>query len=161
MKISSQSEKLERRQERSIKKARKVAKALITPFPISGAIVGEDVSGDVLKYMFPCKGTITKGIVMLDSKPSSPVSVEVKLFNTVESTSRGFTLSARRMLISPDITVNAGDCLSISLTKNPEHAVKELWISLLWTPSVRDVEAKSFLIEELGSSEEDDIQEVG
>lgn len=151
-------EKLDRRKERATRKNKKVVKALVTPFPISGAIVGEDVSGDVLKYMFPCKGKVTKGVVMLDRKPTHPVEVDVKLFNTLESTSKGFTLDKRKILIAPNLEVGAGDCLSISLIKNPEYAVKELWISLLWTPSVRDVEAKSFLAEEL--EDEDDTQEV-
>ena len=53
--------------ERLGRRQRKVASAMITPVPISNAVVGENITGDILYYMFPSDGKITKGIVFFGS----------------------------------------------------------------------------------------------
>ena len=141
--------KLEKVTERLARRSRKVVTGLITPYPISNTVIGADIKGDVLKYMFPCPGVITKGVVRLGEKPKGLVSLEASLVSEVTSSARGFVIE--RMLTKMDINLEviAGDCLTVSLTGNSDHPVKEIWISFLWTPAVREVEAKSFLIEEL------------
>ncbi len=52
------------------------------------------------------------------------------------------------MVVSPNTPVKGGDCLDISIEPGSE-LVTEVWVSFLWVPSVKDIEAKSYLIEEL------------
>ena len=138
---------------RLMRRSGKRAAVLITPYPISNAVFGEKVEGPVLRYMFPCDGVVTKGFVRLGKKPKTNVMLGVKMFNESGSASKGFSLERKFLSIQPNLTVIAGDCLEISLDPG-EEIVTELWISFLWRPTVRDIEAKSYLIEEL----EDDLQ---
>jgi hypothetical protein len=139
---------------RLMRRAGKSAHVLITPYPISSAVFGERVEGPILRYMFPCDGIVTKGFVRLGKKPKLPVTLGIKMFNEAGSASKGFSLDRKFLSIQPDLPVVAGDCLEISL-ESGEEIVTEAWISFLWKPTVKDVEAKSFLIEEL----ENDLQE--
>jgi hypothetical protein len=146
-------EDLERITKRLMRRAGKRTAALITPYPISAASFGERVEGPILRYMFPCDGEIIKGIVKTGSKPKNPVLFEIKVFNDFSSASKGFALDRKSLSISPNLPVRSGDCLEISL-KDGEEIVTEVWISILWKPTMKDIEVKSFLIEEL----ENDIQ---
>lgn len=141
--------RLEKMNERLSRRTKKTAKAMITPFPLSGAIIGEDVHGTVILNMFPCDGVITKGVVRLGEKPKQPLTLTVALKNDSGAISKDFTLEKRLIHVRPDLQVKAGDCLGITLMHNPESPVSEIWVALLWTPTVKDVEAKSFLIETL------------
>jgi hypothetical protein len=145
--------KLEIISQRLMRRAHKKVVGLITPYPISNAVFGEKVEGPILRYMFPCSGVITKGMVNLVTKPKKWVSVNVKLFNESKSAIKGFTTEKRALTFEPALSVEAGDCLEISLVPSPEDTVKEVWISFLWTPSMKDITAKGFLISEL----EDDL----
>jgi len=138
--------------QRLMRRASKRTVALITPYPISNAVFGEKVEGAILRYMFPCDGTVTKGFIRLNEKPKKGVNVEVKLFNDIGSTMKGFILDRKTLFIEPKIDVKAGDCLEISLTPS-EEIVTGIWISFLWKPEMKDIEVKSYLIEEL----EDDM----
>ena len=141
-------EQLELVTKRLMRRASKRAVALITPYPISNAVFGEKVEGPILRYMFPCDGIVTKGFVRLGAKPKKSISLEVKMFNDLNSAMKGFALERKSLSIEPNIPVKAGDCLEISLIAN-EEIVTEIWISFLWKPEMKDVEVKSYLIEEL------------
>jgi hypothetical protein len=147
-------ENLETIAKRLMRRAGKTTHALVTPYPISNAVFGEKISGPILRYMFPCEGTLIKGVVRLGIKPKNPIVLGVKLFNNLNSNAKGFVIDRRILTINPDIPVNSGDCLEVSLEVG-EETVTEIWISLLWKPTVKDVEVKSFLNEEL----ENDLQE--
>ena len=147
--------KLEVTTKRLMLRARKHVVGLITPYPISNSVVGENVEGTILRYMFPCDGTITKGMVNLITKPKKWVSLNIKLFNETNSIIKGFNTDKKTLTVEPNIPVKAGDCLEIALVPSPEDVVKEVWIAFLWTPAMKDVTAKSFLISEL----EDDLSE--
>jgi len=147
-------EDLERITKRLMRRTGKTAAVLITPYPISNAVFGEKLSGPILRYMFPCDGIIVKGIVKFGTKPRTLVTVGVRLFNDAKSASKGFTTDRKMTTIQPELLVTAGDCLEVSLEPGTE-TVTEIWISFLWRPAVKDVEAKSFLIEEM----ENDLQE--
>ena len=127
--------------------------ALITPYPISNAVFGERVEGVILRYMFPCDGFVTKGFVRLGAKPKKSIMLGVKLFNDTGLAAKGFALEKKTFSINPDLHVTAGDCMEITLDSS-EEVVTEIWVSFLWRPTVKDVEAKSYLNEEI----EDDIQ---
>ncbi len=146
-------EKLETITKRLMRRAGKKTSVFITPYPISNAVFGEDIKGPILRYMFPCDGVVTKGFVRLGKKPKTSVMLGVKMFNEIGSSSKGFSLERKFLGIQPNLPVIAGDCLEISLEPS-EEPVTEVWISFLWKPTVKDVEAKSFLIEDL----ENDLQ---
>ena len=147
-------EQLEMVTERLMRRAGKKITALITPYPISNAVFGDAVKGPILRYMFPCDGVITKGVVKLGIKPKNPIVIGIKLFNEIGSTVKGFALEKKLFSITPNLPIISGDCLEVSLDPM-EETVTEVWISFLWMPSVKDVEVKSYLIEEL----ENDLQE--
>jgi hypothetical protein len=147
-------EELEMITKRLMRRAGKHSSAMITPYPISAAMFGDKVEGPILRYMFPCAGTVTKGMVKLGNKPKNPVTVKIKMFNDTNSVSKGFSIEKKSLTIEPDISVVAGDCLEVSLVAE-EETVTEIWMAFLWKPTTKDVEVKTFLIEDL----ENDLQE--
>ena len=48
---------------RLTRRAKTTATAIVTPYPISNAVFGDDVRGAILRYMFPCEGVITKNCI--------------------------------------------------------------------------------------------------
>ncbi len=137
---------------RLARRSRKKTVALITPYPISNAVLGDEVKGIVLRYMFPCGGTITKGVIDLGKKPKQEVAITFALMGDETGTSNVFVLTKKRLVIKPDIKASAFDRLTISISykaEKPEDAVTEFWTSFLWVPTVKDVEVKSYLIDEL------------
>lgn len=141
--------KLEKITERLMRRSRKHVTGLITPYPISSATFGEKIEGPVLRYMFPCDGTIIKAMMNLETKPKKWVAVNIKIFNEKRNSIKGFTVDKKLISIKPNLPVEAGDCLEVSIVPSSEDVVKEVWISFLWSPAMKDVEAKSFLISEL------------
>lgn len=152
-------DKLELITKRLMRRARKRATAIITPYPISNAAFGDNVKGSILRYMFPCDGVVTKGLIRFGAKPKKEVSVEVKIFNEQISFSKGFAIEKKLFSITPDFEVKTGDCLDIILNPNEEN-VSEVWVAFLWKPTVADVEAKSFLIADLEKALEIETQEL-
>ena len=153
--MQEQIDKIQKITDRLMRRAGKKTHVLITPYPISNAVFGEKVEGPILRYMFPCAGIITKGMIRLGKKPKTITSINVKLSNDSGSDSKGFVLAKNLMPIQLDLSVVAGDCLELSITPNEADPVTEVWVSLLWKPTIKDVEAKSYLNEEL----ENDLQE--
>jgi hypothetical protein len=147
-------EKLEMITERLMRRTHKKAIGLITPYPISNAVFGESIEGVVLRYMFPCDGVISKGMIRFGVKPKKEVTVKVEIFNDEKSSSKGFVVDRKLLAVEPNLSVSGGDCLTVSISSS-EVPVTEVWIAFLWTPLVKDVEAKSFLITEL----EKDVEE--
>jgi hypothetical protein len=143
---------------RLMRRATKKASVLITPYPISNAVFGEKVEGPILRYMFPCDGIITKGFIRLGVKPKSKVMLGFKIFNESKSASRGTSLDNKTTSISPELSVTAGDCLEVSLEymEEAKEPVTEIWISFLWRPTIKDIEAKSFLMEDI----ENDLRQI-
>lgn len=153
--------KLETVVQRLAVRSRKNTSAIITPYPISNAIIGDDVRGVILRYMFPCEGAITRGSVRLGKKPKSGVAVNLKVFNNNKSDARGFTVYTKTMSMepSPKFEVSTGDCLEVSLTPlTEEDKVSELWVSFLWTPKVADTEIRQILIEDLEKVADDFVE---
>jgi len=141
---------------RLMRRARKKAVGLITPYPISSASFGEKVEGVILRYMFPCEGIIVKGMIRFKEKPKKWHAINIKVFGDSKSSSEGFVVDRKRLVVEPNLAVEDGDCLEISLESSPEDTATEVWISFLWTPSIKEATAKSFLISEL---ENDLLQE--
>ena len=151
--------RLELISERLLRRSRKVSTAILTPYPISNASIGDAVKGVILRYMFPCSGKVTKGAIDLGKKPRQDVTITISISNESGGGSRAFTFTKRRTIVEPNIDIVALDRLEVSVDYNeekPENALTECWVSLLWIPTVKDVEVKNFLIEEL----ENDISEA-
>lgn len=153
--LEESNKRLETATARLMRRASKRVIGLITPYPISNAAFGEKVEGVILRYMFPCDGKIAKGMMMLGAKPKKWVGVNVKIFNETKLAIKGTQTDKRSTVVDAELELKAGDCLEVSLTTAPEDVVKEVWISFLWIPHVKEIEAKSFLISEL----ENDLQE--
>jgi len=148
--------KLEIITKRLSRRAKKQTSALITPYPISNAVIGEKVEGEVLHYMFPCEGKITKGVIDLGKKPKQSIIVSISLMGEEIGKSREFIISKKRLIITPNIKVNTFDKLTISVSYEAEKLddnITEFWTAFLWVPEVKDVEVKSFLLDEI----EDDL----
>lgn len=141
--------KLELVTERLARRSVKVSTGLITPYPISAAKSGDNVQGEILNYMFPCEGIITKGAIKLGDRFSGSITVRFKLFNDTNTYTDELNLERKLTIISPHRKVQPFDCLSISIFADPEHPITRIWVSFLWIPTVKDVEVKSFLISEL------------
>jgi len=147
---------IERILSRLIRRSVKTTSAMLTPYPISNCVTGEDVNGAVLKYMFAARGTINKGIIKFDKKLKSGVRITVLLENDLGGESKTYIASGNQMLISPDLEVFSCDRLTVSVNPiNPEDGVLgEVWIAFIWTSHVGEATVKSFLIDKLDEIEE-------
>ena len=136
---------------RLARRSRKQTTAIVTPYPISNCVSGEDVKGDILKYMFCAKGIISKGLIVLDKRPTTGVVIGITLANDMGSSSKSYVLTKKTSMIDPKIEVFSGDRLSVSV--NPVDAEKdkisEVWLAFTWTPDVKDADIKNFLIDSL------------
>ena len=143
--------KLETIATRLMRRANKVSKAFLSPYPISNAVFGNDVKGTILCYMFPCNGTVSKGFVRFGSKPKGSVNIDIQISNDSKSSNAGVVLDKKISTIEPNLSVTGGDCLKIVMTPLNETIITEVWISFLWIPTIEDSEIKRFLISELES----------
>ena len=154
--IEKRVKKLEIITERLTRKAKKkMASAMITPYPISNCIIGEDVQGTVLKYMFSAKGIIGKGLIRFDKKLKSGVIVTVTLENDLGGQAKTFIANRNQLLIEPNLEVFSGDRLTVAVepSDSSEGKLNEVWITFLWTPYVGEATVKSFLIDKLDEIE--------
>ena len=145
--------KLETIVARLSRRQRKVASAIISPYPISNCLVGGEIKGEILRYMFACDGEISKGAVSLNVKPKSNAIVTFNLDTELGGSSRSFTVDRKNLVFEPSIKVSQFDKLTVSFYPGPEDKVEEVWVSLLWTPTVKDAKIKNFLIDELEKEE--------
>jgi hypothetical protein len=137
------------------RRSKKTKTAMVTPFPISSASFGDNITGPIIRYMFPCEGRITKAMVEFGAKPKKPVTVEVDLRNNDDGESRIYFIDRRTTIVAPMIEVLGGDRLTVSVfpkDDSEEAKVTECWIALLWTPDVSEVDIKNVLIEDLEES---------
>ena len=147
--IEAKIKNLEKQVQRLQRKSRKVATGFITPYPISVAVSGENIQGDILNCMFPCKGIITKGAIRLDNRPKGTVSVGIRLFNTHSQFTDETILEKQLTIIEPNLEVLPWDCLKITLNADSENPVTRIWVSLLWVPHISDITAMSFLLDKI------------
>jgi len=149
--------KLELLVRRLLRKERKKVQAIITPYPISNAVLGDDIKGHILRYMFPCEGTIIKGLIDVGKRLKEGALVEVRLGGEVLVNSKSYTMNGRKFLLSPELKTCSGDKLTISIKPVGKEIITEVWISFLWVPTMKDVEVKKFLIDSI----EEDLLDSG
>ena len=143
-------DKIEKMIQRLGRRAVKQTSALITPVPISNCVMGEEVKGAILKYLFPCPGVISKGGIFLSAKPKNGATIILTIENELGGSSRSYQITRRNMLFDPNIEIDTWDRLTASFSVvDPEDKITEVWAALLWTPTVKDVTIKSYLIDSL------------
>jgi hypothetical protein len=140
--------RLETITDRLMRRAKKRASIIIPPSSISHVVIGDDIQGIIFRYMFPCDGTVYKGVVRFDHKPKTDVFLNVRLFNDEDSQSTGFNINRKIVSKHIGIDVKEGDCLSVTIEPDSE-ILTEVWLSFTFIPTIRDSSAKSFLIDEL------------
>jgi hypothetical protein len=140
--------KLETITGRLMRRSGKTAVAMTPPIPISYVVSGDDIKGIIFKYMFPCSGVVKSGLVKLDHKPKKHASLSVRLFDDSDSQTIGFSINTPISSKSIDISVNAGDCLEVSLEPY-EDIFTEVWISFIYIPSLAMSDKEAFLIDTL------------
>ena len=152
--------KLEKMIQRLSRRQVKKMQAIITPYPISNCVTGEEVTGDILKYIFTCPGIITKGGIFLNEKPKEGAAIVISVENDLGNSAKSFNITRRNLVVEPDIKISTWDRLTVSFhTINPEvDKMTEVWIGFLWIPTIKDVQVKNFLIDEL---EAEDVSEEG
>lgn len=140
-------EKQERLDARIARKQRTIAKAIITPIPVSCCTTG-GVNGDILKYMFIGSGIIDKVKVYLSSKSKNNAVVIIKLENDLGGETKQYLMAKRDLIIEPELKIQSGDRLTIQLVVNSEDQIDECWIAMQWTPDVKDTTVKKLFLEE-------------
>lgn len=132
----------------------KVTRSIITPYPISNAVFGDSVSGSVLRYMFPCSGVISKGLIWIDKKLKNGATLTFKMSSDAEIQTKTYNMNKQKLFLELNMDVNLGDRIDISIEPNsssedtPEK-ITEVWISFLWRPSIDNAEVKNYLINEI------------
>ena len=89
------------------------------------------------------------GMIHLGSKPKDVVNVEFKIEDKSGGNSVFFPLDKQDFIVEPDIQVTVGSRLTISVEPSGPMPLTEVWVSFLWIPTVKDIEAKQFLMNEL------------
>ena len=141
---------ISKRFERKTKNVSK--KAMITPIPVSSIVFGDEVKGDILKYMFSCQGKITKAAIDLGKKPKFYVSTTFSISNEANGNSKVVTIDRKRIVVDLDIEVKEFDKLTVFISyksEKPEDNLTEASVSFLWIPTIKDIEVRSFLISDL------------
>ena len=145
---------IERVVTRLARRSKKTAEAIVTPYPISNCIAGEDVSGTILKYMFVSRGNIGKGLIRFNKKLNSGVRITVLIENDMDGQSKSYIANRNQMLVKPNLEVYSGDRLTISVSPvDPNEHLSEVWIAFLWTPHIGEATIKSFLLDKLDEIE--------
>jgi len=155
--IKKRVKKLELITGRLIRKAvKKSTSAMITPYPISNCLTGDNVCGPVLKYMFSAKGVINKGLIRFDKKIKAGIVVTVGIENDFGGESKVFIANRNQITLEPNLEVSPGDRLTVSVSPaDEEEKLCEVWIAFIWTPHVGEATVKSFLIDQLEEGSKD------
>jgi hypothetical protein len=148
--LRKQVERLQRKQ-----KSGKMT-AIITPYPISNCVQGEDITGAILRYMFCATGKIVKGLVRITNSIKGGAVVKVSIENDIGEESKTYIMSRQSILVEPDLDVYSGDRMTVCIFPDlPGEKITEVWLSFLWVPNIKEATLKHFLIEELEKDEGD------
>lgn len=130
---------------------------MVPALPISTCVIGDDVRGEVLRYMFCSSGTLTKAIVDVNKKPKEPVKIDAAILGPGDGNVKSYVLEKRKMSTILNLQVNEGDKLIVSVTPAGDYLIKEIWVSFLWSPSVGGTQAMKILADDLDKYLEEDI----
>ena len=131
------------------RRKRKVAKGLITPFPISN-FVDFPVEGVVLKYMFPANGQLLYGGMFIEQMPKDGVDILFTLQVDNNYKSESMFTKNNTFTIRPNIDIYSGSRLTVTVTPKVEgNEISSVWTSFLWAPKMKELVIKKVLIDEL------------
>jgi len=148
---------IERVVSRLARRTKNRSSVIMTPYPISSCVIGENVSGPILRYLFCADGKIGKFLLSLDSKPKDGAELDISIKNITVGEGRSFQIANKDTELEPELSVSAGDKLTISIKPlNEEKPITEAWVSFLWTPTVKEAKVKQFLIDDLLNGAEDE-----
>jgi len=136
------------------RRKRKVAKGLITPYPIS-SFADFPVDGIVLRYMFPVDGELLFGGMFVDQMPKEGVDItfDLSLANNTSRSESMFTKS-NVFTVRPNIEIDSGSRLTVSVVARVEGSeLSGIWTSLLWVPKVSELIVRKVLVDELDKLE--------
>ena len=146
---------IERIVSRLARRSRKVAKAMISPIPISSCVIGEDVSGTIMKALL-FEGKVNRLVIQFNERPKNIIETDI----VVGDYGNIHFLRNMKNVIDLDLNSCDGDILRISINSmDPEYKITEVLTSILWTPTKQDIEVKSFLIDKLEETVIDLLEE--
>ena len=143
---------------RILRRVPKKTHAIMSPYPVSNAVISEEVKGSILYYMFPCKGKITKGAINIGKKPKQEVFVDFRIRGKEKGSAKSFLLPKKKNLLELNFDIEEFDQLIISIdyeAKKEIDNLTEVWAAFLWVPTVEDGEVRRYLINELDKNEID------
>lgn len=130
---------------------------IVPPYPVSACLTGEDISGEVLRFMFPGDGKITSGLIVVESAKRTTVNVDISIEDDLGGTAKSFIVDKKKLTISPNLDVKFGNRLIITATPQDRENVKvtSVWVAFLWVPGIKDASVRDFLIDDLEKSSND------
>lgn len=144
---------------RLARRSRKTVTVVIPPFPISACIMGDDVRGDILGYMFCLDGAIDRMSISLNAKPKNTVNVEARIVSEESERIKLFYLAKKNEILDLEESVKAGEKVIISIyPRDPEERLTEVWAAFAWTPVVSEAKTKQFLIDDIEKSADEAIE---
>ncbi len=148
MKLEKRVDLIEKQILRLFRRRKKKTSIVAHPHTISIASFGEDVRGDILNYMFPCGGALSKCIVDVGKLKIDAV-VRIRIEKPLGYSAESYVIDKSTLIIPLDIKINSGDKLLVSVFPESEKNLTEAWVSLLWAPYLDEGQIKSFLIDDL------------
>lgn len=137
----------------------KVTTSIIAPQVISHCVFGDDVSGDIAKFML-FRGTVKKCMMCFDRLYKDPIVVRAEIFNGDEAVTKTLNAYRRDNVLNVDVPTIDGTRVSVSIENtNPEVKIKEVWFSLLWIPHISITEVETRMIDNLLETAESNLVE--
>lgn len=135
---------------RLARRSRKTTTVMIPPLPISACVVGDDVRGDILRYMFCLDGTVDKVSISLNAKTKDIVDVEVKVAGEESENTTLLFLAKKSESFEIAESIESGEKVVISVTpRDPEERLTEVWVAFTWTPVVSEAKTMKLLIDDI------------
>lgn len=147
-------EKLESIVNRIVRRVRSTTSTIVTPHLIS-VHKGEKIYG-ILMSRILFKGKITKALICFDKKPTNTICVEVKILSNEEGFTKSYYIDTIRASVDLSLDTIDGSIISVSIKEtNGEEDISQVWLSILWQPSLSNTEIKNYLIDSLDKASEE------
>jgi len=134
----------------------KTVKGIITPYPISNYI-DVPIKDVALKYMFPIEGTLLIGHIYIEQMPEEGVDIFMVLGLEDKFKSEQIFTKENFVVMRPNLLIEAGSRLTVSVKPKGGSRVTGIWTALLWEPNVKETVVKKFLIDELDKVGKDNV----
>ncbi len=133
------------------RRSRKVVTAITPPIPISTCVLGDNISGCVLKSLL-FSGIITKGIIKIEDLPKGGVEVVIEISNSGIKTTKSYKMDTSIFMVELNIGVANGSLLSVYVkTFNIDEVINEVLLTMLWVPDKKSTNIENYIIDDLDS----------